>query len=271
MMDTRQAALHEGPKPFDGVGMRCTGHVDSRCVVNTLVLVPNRIKRVIGLVLVGEHDGGRHDVVSDHRSQRACVGIGDDLGDDATFALYDTLNDGLPTCTTSTFPTALALMPVLVLAPDVGFIDLNLTREGVTVFLHEFSDLVEHAPCGLVGNAKLAFKLLGGYSGSGLSHQIDGVEPRLQGRRGLVEDGSSRGGYLEAAEIAFVDFTSTDAMILGFPRASRAIHPLSVSLVPEPVEANVLIGELGVEILDGVPLHSWWPPSLCHQSSMEIT
>src|SRR5258708_40256009 len=86
---------------------------------------------------------------------------------------------------------------------DIGFVqfDWRGTVKGFYVFGHEFvSNLVGDSPRGLVGHAKLALKLLRGYPATSACHQIHGIEPQMQGRRGLVKDGSrSRGQMLSAS------------------------------------------------------------------------
>ncbi len=51
---------------------------------------------------------------------------------------------------------------------------------------------VRHAPRRFVSDAQLALELLGGDSAAGASHEVHGIEPHVQGRGGLVEDGPRR-------------------------------------------------------------------------------
>src|SRR6185295_16580967 len=78
-----------------------------------------------------------------------------------------------------------ATSAVLPLATVVGFIDLDGTAQR-PFFLKQDADLLEHAPCCFVRYASLAFDLLCGDSAAGGSHQIDGMEPRLERRAGLM-------------------------------------------------------------------------------------
>ena len=141
------------------------------------------------------------------------------------------------------------------LAPDVGLVNLDLAEEGDTVLDHELTDLLEHPPGRLVGNADLPFKLLGRYARPGGSHEEHGMEPRLEGSRGLVEDGVRRGGYLSPTEFATVDLAARDAVVIGGFSALGAGHTVGPAGCFEEVQANVVIGELGVELLNRVLFH----------------
>ena len=60
-----------------------------------------------------------------------------------------------------------------------------ISSEGIT-------NEVRHAPRRFISDAQLSLELLGGDSAAGASHEVHGIEPHVQGRRGFVEDGSRR-------------------------------------------------------------------------------
>ena len=70
----------------------------------------------------------------------------------------------------------------------VCFVDFNHSCEQITVRGHELADVIEHALGSLVGDAQLGFKLFSTYTGTGLCHELDSVEPELELGAGVVED-----------------------------------------------------------------------------------
>ena len=89
----------------------------------------------------------------------------------------------------STIPRSGFLLVSRVLGPpfefpsEVSLVDLDRTAER-PVFLEQDTNLFEHAPRGFVGDASLALDLLSGDPATSRSHQVDGMEPRLERRAG---------------------------------------------------------------------------------------
>jgi hypothetical protein len=109
------------------------------------------------------------------RHQRSTLGVRDGFGDyAAALSLHHSEDRGLvgmliPATTLSTTATLTV----------VGLVHLNRTGERrPAVFGQHLADFVEHAPRGLVGNAKLSLQLLGRDAATGLGHQEDSVEPK---------------------------------------------------------------------------------------------
>lgn len=132
----------------------------------------------------------------------------------------------------------------------VGLINLDRATERL-VFLKQFPDLREHAPCRLVRDASFALDLLCGNAATGRSHQVYGVEPELQGRGRFMEDRSSRRVFVMAAIIARVRWTASIAMMPRHLVANLAMNALRVQIPPQPIEASGIVGEHGVEVHDG--------------------
>ena len=132
-------------------------------------------------------------------SRRFDQGGGRDvLDDDLALALHGTHDHAL-------VETA-AMLPGAVreaaLAGEVGLVHLDIAREddGEVVLRHErVADHVEHPPCGLVGDTKLAFELLRGDTASGACDEEQRVVPEMEGRGRLVEDRPRRGMDMASA------------------------------------------------------------------------
>ena len=155
-------------------------------------------------------------MLQNHGNQCLGLHVRDHLDHGLPAAFYHAGDDGFASGSPAPLPWPLA--------PDVGLVNLNLAEEGDTVLGHELADLLEHPPGRLVGDADLPFKLLGRYARPGGSHEEHGMEPRLEGSRGLVEDGVRRGRYLSPTEFATVDLAARDAVVFGDFLALGAGH-----------------------------------------------
>src|SRR5207249_11958150 len=78
------------------------------------------------------------------------------------------------------------------LSADVRLVKLDFAGEHGWFFGHQLANLVEYAPRGLVGNAKLPFQLLSGDTAARRAHQEHRVEPRGKRSGGLGEDRASK-------------------------------------------------------------------------------
>ncbi len=123
---------------------------------------------------------------------------------------------------------------------------------------HQFvANLVEHPPCRFVVDAKLALQLLRGDSASCASHEVQRVEPQLQGRRRPFVDRSLH-------RVDAVAAGSTEPARSFLRRVVTLEHPLRVTagtvgmlsvrreaLAPQPSEAGLVVGELPCELQQG--------------------
>src|SRR5258708_24077787 len=136
---------------------------------------------------------------------------------------------------------------------DIGFVHFNWRWpfKGFYVFGHEFvPDFLRDAVRGLVGNTKLALKLLRGYPAASACHQIHRIEPKVQGRRRLVKDGSGSRGHVLSASLTRPSLTLLRVLVtlkltLDFAlRTGRADTIIGVPLTPQKVKAGVVVREL---------------------------
>jgi hypothetical protein len=137
---------------------------------------------------------------------------------------------------------------------DEGFICFNFASEIADTLFEQRADLIEHAPRGLVGNAKFPLKLLRGDSASGACHQVDRVEPQMQRRGRFVVDRSRRRVQVITARGARPRLP----LLLG--RVTMK-HPLGVALrtmgvrairrkavAPQLLKASLVVAELAHEL-----------------------
>jgi len=134
------------------------------------------------------------------------------------------------------------------------FIHLNRTAE-CPLFVEQCADLLEHAPSRFVGNASLALDLLYGDPAARRGHEVDGMEPSLERRAGLVEDRSGGRVDVMAALIARVRPAAHRAVMLGHALAKLAKDAIWVQIISEPFEARSVVREHIFEVFVRKPLH----------------
>ena len=180
---------------------------------------------VVATEFIGVDDGVPTvpNVLLNHRDKSVGLDVRDNLYDSPPASFDHARNDGFPRSPTAPFAWAPSA--------DVGFVNFHVTKQDNVVLGHEGADLLEHPPGRLVGDSQFPLKLLGRYARASGSHEEHGVEPRLEGSGGLVEDGVCRGGYVGSTEFAAVDLPASDSVVAGHPLtlgAGDAVGPASV-------------------------------------------
>ena len=144
---------------------------------------------------------------------------------------------------------------ILPLAPHVGFVHLNPSTLQTNVLRHQGSNLLEHAPCGFVGDASLALNLLCRDPAASRAHQKHRMEPDAQARSGFLEDGSSKRIDVIAAMIARIGGTARHTVVLAVSLALLAgRYATRPALLFDVIKAGVIIGKLAVKIGNSVLL-----------------
>ena len=129
--------------------------------------------------------------------ERDLIDAVNDASDDVALALHRT-DDGnfKSVVTTSGGAAALVPMAVLVLAADIGFIDLDDTAELVHVLFDQSgADTVTHVPSGFVGaEAHSPHNLKGAHALFANQHQMGDPIPIPERLIGILEDGPRNKG-----------------------------------------------------------------------------
>ena len=257
VVDAIDSPLRVTPEAFDIVGMGASCNVLLGAVDHGFMGIAETGKVIVGSVFVGV-DGSivGMDVFLNHRDDGGCLAVGLYLDHGVALALNQAYHHGLAYGSASGVELfGFVLVPFL--PADVSLINFYLSEQRDAVFLgHQLTDLGEHPPGRLVGDADLPFKLLGRYARPGGSHEEHGVKPGAERSRGLVEDGICRGGYLGAAELAAINLSALDAVVGSDLLAGGAGDAIGPSGGFEEVQAGVIGGELGVELFDCVLLHA---------------
>ena len=235
MVDAADTALDKAPEAFDGVGMSITADVDLSGVVDAFVPVSNTLQAAITPHLVGEHCRARHNLTLNERYERCGTDIRRDFGDYLPLAPYNSHDDRLTARSATPLPAPLRNMAIPIFSSDISLVNLDLAAQRLNVFIHEFPNLFEHAPSGLIGDSNLPLQLLGGDSRPCRCHHEDGVEPRFQGCSRLVEDSASGRRDMSRAEVARIDFAVGNTMVLCDPLALSAEHAVGPASVLDEI------------------------------------
>src|SRR6266545_1424683 len=210
VVDAADAIFEQTEEPLNGLRVNVPVNVDPRRVVDAPMVVALPDLSVRGVV-VGKEDRLRNDELPRLHVKRSPSTIGNNLCAQASLALNRSEDDGffVPRLHPSTGQIGtreLVTSPTIRLArlpADECLVGFDFARQLHVVLQHQLvPNPVEHAPRGLVVNAKLALQLLGGDSATCACHEIHRVEPQLERRGRAFEDRSLHRVDAEAARPA---------------------------------------------------------------------
>ena len=235
--------FHLAPKAFDSVRMHSPASILFQAVAHAGVVPAFALEAVVGAVLVCHHLGRllrRHGKKVVHRLG---VGLADHKGGHAAVALHRTNHDGL--ACRATAPLALPL------AANIGFIKFNGASEWGEFLGHQLTNLVHHAPRGLVRHSDLPLQLKGRHAVLAGGHQVDGMEPRLEAGGALVEHRTGGGVDLEGAHASVGPATGNgmETVVLAALGAGQAAVEAGRKDVRQ---AGGVIGKLTGKVFDRV-------------------
>src|SRR5581483_8839448 len=254
--------LEQAEEPLDGLRVYVAVHVDAGGVVDPLVLVALLAKLLVRLEIVGVDDGRRDDVLAHLGVQNMTPTIRDDRRADTSSTLDRPKHDGFPIPVGGLHVPALAgdFAPVGLagLSSDERFVGLDVAGQlaGIVLDHQLVADEVEHAPCGLVRHAKLALQLLGRDPASSARHDVHGVKPHLEGRRGLLKDralqrvDASAAGRAEPRRTRRGGLVPLEGSLLAAPLARRGLAVRREAGTPDELQASLVVRELSEELQD---------------------
>lgn len=214
-----------------------------RHVAITLCVKAGVAGEFISVQLAARRDIGLHKGL-----ERGAALIGNDLGDQVAVTLQRPDNNRL---------AGAAAHVLALLAPaDQRFVNLNggagtANRAFTVDGGHVLADFVAHAPCRLVGDAKLALEFLGTDTMARRGEQVDSIEPQLQWRAGLLKRGANGGVQVMPAPLARIGALGLDAEPVRGALALWAGVALSKANIEEVVQAGLVIRELLEELAGG--------------------
>jgi hypothetical protein len=250
VIDARNTALHERSEALNRVRVDIPAHVDLCRMMNAPVTEPHVSQRIIEPSFIGKDRGRGHAATHDMRQNvRRLRRRRDDFRDNPTAAFNHPENGSFA------FPSrgasqALRETLVAVFAAEIRFVKLDFARQLAAIIGQRITKTIENAPRGFIGDAKLAPKLFSGDTASRACDQVHRVEPEMKGRGRLVED-RPRG------RVQMMPTRDTRPRLpllrcrVALERANFvalwAMRVLAISgqtIVPKPVQARVIVGEL---------------------------
>jgi hypothetical protein len=189
---THDAPLQQRPKTVNRRSVDRAINVLPCRMIDGL-MIENLVQRVIGRVFVGrdQADLFGHGLANEG-VQRCGVGVGDDARNDVAFPLDGTDNDFL--ASTARSWSALVGMAVLVLATDIGFVDLDDAHEFAELGVDETgANAVAHIPSRAVrAEAHHTVDLERGNTLLAGQHEVNDLEPLPHANIGVLKDGPNQ-------------------------------------------------------------------------------
>ncbi len=196
-MRTTNAPFKLAPKALNRVGINISLNVPSQLVLNSLVRV-FLAYLAVGRILIRHNLRAWLNMLFDKRHHGDTSSVIADLGNQAATPLNYPYNSRFASHASS--PVSVAY------AAHVGFVHFNRVRKLGVYWLKKNTDLLRHAPGGLVGYSQVPFKLLSRYSVFGVGKQEDGVEPTFKRGIRLMKDCVCQWVKLVSAELAGIAF-----------------------------------------------------------------
>lgn len=253
VIGAHHATLQQAPEAVQVRRVDVPAHIFTFRVVDALVRELTAQTGVACMVIGRDQ---RHPSIhrfADEVAQRHAVRILDDFTDHVTFTSNRTNNAHLPASHASDMGF-LAVVAVLVLATDIGFVYLHFAHElGKAAVLHGGSDSMAHIPGGFIRSATdLPLDLQGTDALLALGHEVNDLEPHAQVVVGVFKD--SFGNDREAVAIPSAAFLALTNPVKGLGiqlidfaiAATRALH----TILPAAFLQELLAGFFGRK-----PLH----------------
>jgi hypothetical protein len=175
------AALQDGPKSFNRIGVNCANDMLPNGMIDELVR-ETAVQPLIAGIGIGAEKANAVRYCFPHESlKRKPVSAIDNAGDDVPLAFDRAHYRSFPGISTSPLAAFLIPMPVFIAPADVGFINFNDSAKFLNVLDHGGSDLVAHEPSGFVAaKAHVAENLEGAHALFADQHEMRDSVPIFQ-------------------------------------------------------------------------------------------
>jgi hypothetical protein len=210
MERTHDAALHDRPESFDGVGMNCAMHVLPLTMTDNAMWVSVPEVCIASMLVCRDQANPIGYRIANERIQSLFGGVFNHTRNDITLAPYSADDDVLlrAACTAKVSASAFPFVLVFGFAPNKGFIHFHIADELLELDIAQGStNLVAHQQGGIVGTeAHVTHDLQRANAFLAGEHQVHHTEPVAQGFVGVLEDRTDQHGEAVADVIrrAFV-------------------------------------------------------------------
>ena len=238
------SAFQMFPKVFQIVDVRFAVGVLACAMIYHLVRVALLRQPFIGVQLVSVNRRAVENIFLNDWLKRLTFAVRNNFGHHLTFALQHSKDYG--------FARRSATANASMTTADVSFITFNFTeqRPFVVNLRHVFADKVCHAPCRLVGHAKLPLQFLRGNSVPRSGEQINPVEPKLQRRSAVLKRSADCRVKMMPAPLASVSAFGLEPEPVRLALALRADMALPESDVEQVLQTGFVSRELREEFSD---------------------
>ena len=233
------AALKVLPKVIKILGMRVPIDIFARAVVDRLVIVASLFKSLVRLQFICVNIRAVQNILFNDRLQCFLGDIRDNLCHHLAVALHHAENDCLVCRATPASAASGA-------SANVGFINLDFAvkRHFIINLRHVIADLMPHAPCRLVGDAKLPLQFFRRNSVAGSGEKINGEKPSLQRRAAIFKQRADSRVQVVSAQAAAKSAFGFKAIPFGLLGAFRAFIALPKAAIKEMHQTGFVIREL---------------------------
>src|SRR5579872_5341158 len=166
MIHAANPVLNQTPKALDGIGVNVAFDVDASRMFDVAMpilqwdslIVPQKLDLFIRSQFVGVDSAAGSDVLLNERSQLMMVHSGHGLCNDLASALDNRHNRSF-----LVIPSWRATLAALLDAAHPGFVHFNRWPLQLQIAVRKHrANLLEHAPCGFVGDSALSLNLFSG-------------------------------------------------------------------------------------------------------------
>jgi len=254
MMDAVNLPLEQRPEAFDRVGMCRSRNVLASGVFDDGMSVLG-IQTAIADPFIGDEQCRLpRDVLANESLEGCGIDALDSASNNLAFALDGADDRHLPGAETATASAAaLTDMPVLRLAADEGFVNLDdaVERHVERFGLRRIAEPMQHEPCGLLRNPEIAGELRTGDAFLVAGNQPDRDEPLAQGELRIGEDRADFDGEPLPAILAFVGTAVREVVDFGAATVGTECAPRPADRA-EMLDTGLLVRECGGQFREGI-------------------
>jgi hypothetical protein len=252
-------AFHDGPEPFNGVGMNGSADIFPISMMHH-PMWDARIKLAIALMIVRRKQTDMMRNCFMHKAiQGCCIRAFNYASDHVSLALHGTDHNelsrstGTPEVSASTFPFVF----VLGFPADIGFIHFDIANQFLKFDIAQrHADFVAHEPCSFVGTeSHIATDLKGANALLAREHQMNDAEPFAERFVSILEDrpDQDRKAVADAPRRAPVALPMIGLRMLMdiVVSAARAMYAFGPAVLDQIIRAGVIAWKHPLEIDDG--------------------
>lgn len=135
-----------------------------------------------------------------------------------------------------------------------AFVYFNFPRQirAVAAFVQHRPKLLQHAPCALIGHAKLALQLLRTDTALGRRHKVDCLEPEFQRSSGILKDGPAHRVLVVPAILAGVGRALGFTIMFSNRLTLRAKNTFWMEPFHKPFETSRIIRKVALKLHDSI-------------------